>query len=61
MNLLKLNDDKTEFLILTPPLYKQIINIDHLSVGNAQIISVSSAKNIGVIFDEHLNMKAQIN
>ena len=59
-NMLKLNDDKTEFIILTSPFYKGTLSVNHLSIGNVDILPVSSAKNVGVVFDHYLNMEKQV-
>ena len=58
VNKLKLNDDKTEIMLLNPKNYQ--INIDSLSVGD-EIISFSKfAKNLGVYFNENLSMDCHI-
>ena len=59
---LKINDDKTEFVIFGSPYMHQ--NLDktelNLSVGTCNIDPSKSAKNLGVIFDQNLNMDQQI-
>ena len=57
-NFLKLNDEKTEILILTK---KNIDNAPGIKIGNAVIPASASAKNLGVVFNKTLNMEAQIN
>ena len=54
-NKLKLNRGKTELLILSaPPL------IDYVDVSGEQIESSPSARNIGVIFDEHMSLEKHV-
>ena len=57
---LKLNDSKTEFLIITTPYYRKMFRDLTLKIGDVSVASVSSAKNLGVIFDQFLGMKPQI-
>jgi hypothetical protein len=60
-NKLKINDSKTEFLILASPNAYSKLNSDlELHVGNSHIKPAPSAKNLGVIFDKHLKMEAQV-
>jgi hypothetical protein len=60
-NKLKINDSKTEFIILASPnaLSKLQSNLK-LHIGKSCINPASSAKNLGVIFDKHLKMEAQV-
>ena len=54
-NKLKLNDDKTEVILINPKKYD--IPFDHLTVGSEVIDFAESAKNLGVHIDEDLSMK----
>jgi len=56
---LKLNDDKTEFLVIFSPSF----DVPQLSfkAGNNAIKRSQSCHNLGVIFDSKLNMKLHIN
>ena len=54
-NKLKINGSKTKFLVLTSSFSKQQFNDLQINVGNAEINPSSSARNLGVIFDSHLN------
>jgi hypothetical protein len=60
-NKLKINDSKTEFLIIGGRKQLGKINIERLKVGEKNIVPVKSVRNLGVIFDEHLLMDKQIN
>lgn len=57
---LKLNDDKTEVLFISSPRYEKQINVTEFFVDETAVVPASSARNIGVIFDANLSMKAQI-
>jgi hypothetical protein len=58
---LKLNDDKTEILLLSTPYYKNKLNISEFKVDSTVVTPASAARNIGVMFDETMSMKPQIN
>ena len=59
-NKLKLNDEKTEFIIFgsAPGLKK--VNTTSISVGDQSIIASSSIRNIGVFLDSNMKMDSQI-
>ena len=54
-NKLKINDDKTEFLLIT---FTENI---HLRIGKENISSSNSCKSLGVMLDYHFSMDTQIN
>ena len=56
---LMINDSKTEFLVLISSFLKQHFN--DISVGNCRIVPSISARNLGVIFDNHMSFDKQIN
>ena len=60
-NKLKINDSKTEFLVLTSSFLKQHFNDLNISVGNSRIAPSISVRNLGVIFDNHMSLDKQIN
>ena len=60
-NKLKINDSKTEFLVLSSSFFKQQFNDSQINVGNTEINPSLSARNLGVIFDSHLNLESHIN
>ena len=60
-NKLKINDSKTEFLVLSSSFLKQQFNDLQINVGNTEINPSLSARNLGVIFDSHLNLESHIN
>ena len=57
---LKLNDDKTEFLIIGTSQQLAKVTISSLCVGNSAITPVSSARNLGSWFDAKLSMATHI-
>jgi hypothetical protein len=59
-NKLKLNDEKTEYLILTTPRQKDKITKKSLTIGLSEISPSETAKNLGVVLDNHLTMDKQV-
>ena len=57
---LKLNDDKTEFIVLSSPHYQKTFNNLVIQIGEADVKSTSKVRNLGVLFDSSLNMKDQV-
>ena len=60
-NKLKINDSKTEFLVLTSSFFNQQFNDLQITVRSTESNSSLSARNLGVIFDSHLNLESHIN
>ena len=58
---LKLNDKKTEFILIGTRQQLAKVNISELVVGGATINPVTAVKNLGTWFDEHMNMCLHIN
>jgi hypothetical protein len=58
-NKLKINDDKTEFLLITSPRAKLSENFE-LSIGQANIVPSNSCKSLGVMLDGQFTMDTQI-
>ena len=57
---LKLNDEKTEFMIIGTVQRLAKVSINSLRVGAATITPVSSARNLGSWFDSKLTMAFHI-
>ena len=57
-NKLKINDDKTEFLLITSPFVKLTRDV-RILIDQDQI-SQSSCKSLGVMFDQHLSMDTHV-
>jgi hypothetical protein len=56
-----LNDDKTEFMLISSRHIRDQLAPTSISVGESVVQCVSSAKNIGVTFDCHMTMEKHIN
>jgi len=57
---LKINDGKTEFMIIGTKQQLRKINIEHLMVGGTSVTPVNVAKNLGTWFDSNLNLREHI-
>ena len=59
-NFLKLNNDKTEFLVITSPYNKRWMPDICLRIGEENIRPSTSVRNLGVIFDDEMSMSPQV-
>lgn len=59
-NKLKLNDDKSELIIFTPSRQVHKCNIKDIKMGDCTVEASASVRDLGVVFDRHMNMKAQV-
>ena len=59
-NFLKLNDDRTEFLVITSPYNKRWLPDLCLRIGEENIRPSTSVRNLGVIFDDVMSMSLQV-
>ena len=59
-NKLKINDSKTEFIIIRSPLLKQNLSDLSVSVGDVQVSPSSKVRDLGVIFDQYLTFHDHI-
>ena len=60
-NMLKLNDSKTELMLVTSKRSKHLHNLPtSITMGNAQIPFKQSVKNLGFTLDCHLTMDAHV-
>ena len=57
---MKINDSKTEFLIIISSFLKQSFNYLNIMVGDSYIVSSNSARNLGVIFDKCIKLDYHI-
>ena len=60
-NCLKLNDTKTEFMVMGSKHQLSLVKNVSLKIGTEDIQSVPKARNIGAVFDASLEMKDQVN
>ena len=58
---LKINDSKTEFLIIRSQFSKVTLPNLTVTVGDTEISSSDKARNLGVIFDLFMNLEPHIN
>ena len=58
-NKLKINDSKTEFLVITSPRSKFTKDIQ-ITIGQSNISPSSTCKSLGVMLDDHFSMDAHI-
>ena len=60
-NMLRLNDSKTELMLVTSKRSKHLHNLPtSITIGNAQIPFKQSVKNLGFTLDCHLTMNAHV-
>ena len=59
-NRLLMNETKTEFLLIGTKQQLAKVNVDHVKVGNADIVPHSPVKNLGVWLDSNLSMVEHI-
>ena len=55
-----LNDDKTEVVVIGSHSSLTKLSIPSVSIGDEVISTASHARNIGFIFDQHMNLQSQI-
>ena len=60
LNKLKLNDEKTEFLVMTSRNHQHKIHAHDIKVDSATIHASKSARNLGIIFDNNLCMDEHV-
>ena len=58
--MLKLNDDKTEFMVITSPHLKHHMSPISLLVEDVTISPSDSVRNLGVIFDSQMSMSSHV-
>lgn len=59
-NFLKLNDDKTEFMIITSKQMKSKLQAPSLQIGDTIVEPNTHARNLGVIFDSTFSMDKHV-
>ena len=57
---LKMNDSKTEFLIIGSRQQLSKVSIDSITIGSSSVQPVSSVRNLGAWFDENLSMTTHV-
>ena len=59
-NLLRLNDEKTEFFVAVSDYQKQNMPPVSLRIGDMEILPTENVRNLGVIFDRQMTMTSHI-
>ena len=59
-NMLKLNEDKTEFIVFCPKLKSNLYSSIEITIGNSIIKSSSAVRNLGVVMDASLSMEKHV-
>ena len=59
-NRLKLNDDKTEFILIGTKYWLSKVQFDNIDIGNTSIKAVDKARNLGIIFDKEMGLESQV-
>ena len=59
-NFLKLNDDKTEFLIIGSRQQLSKVSIPHITIGDSEITPVAQARNLCTIFDRTMSLNCHV-
>ena len=58
---LKINDGKTEFVVIGTRQQLFKVHVDSLTVGDAQVSPVQSVKNLGTYIDSNMSRQVNIN
>ena len=58
---LKINDGKTEFVLIGTRQQLFKVHVDSLTVGDAQVSPVQSVKNLGTYIDSNMSRQVNIN
>ena len=59
-NKLKLNDSKTEFLVISSKHSHQVPDVSSISIGDAILHAIPSTRNIGAVLDDKLTIVAHV-
>ena len=60
VNFLKFNPHKTEFLVISSPHFRHKVQIQDIQVGDAHVQPSSDARNLGVLFDQSMDLKKHV-
>ena len=59
-NFLKLNDDKSEFIVMGSKCLHDKVNIPHFHIGNSSTVPASKVRNLGAYFDMDMTLNHHI-
>ena len=60
LDFLKLNDSKTEFMVLGSKVQIEKVDIEHIRVGNSYIVQATSGCTLGVMIDSNLTLDCHV-
>jgi hypothetical protein len=62
-NLLKLNNEKTEFLLISSKFKSNLQTLKELEIiiGDSSVKPQNSVRNLGVLFDQHMTLEQHVN
>jgi hypothetical protein len=60
INKLKLNEDKTELLVIKSNRLPHKITVDKIQIGDCMVRSSPTARNLGAIFDDTMSLKPHV-
>lgn len=58
---LKLNEDKTDVIVLTTPTVAPVVNIKSIQLGVAEVDIADTVRDLGIILDSRLKLQEHIN
>ena len=61
VNKLKLNNDKSELMVILPSRQTHKCSIGSIKIGDCEVTATPSVRNLGVYFDSCMSMKCHIN
>ena len=59
-NKLKLNDDKTEFMIMSSKRQQRHVSSGSIMIGDSEIKCTSKVRNLGIMFDNTMSMQQHV-
>ncbi len=60
LNKLKINEEKTIFMVLGTNYWTEKLNIKSINVGNTKVNASNSTKNLGIIFDKEMTLQEHV-
>ena len=57
---LKLNEDKSEILVMTTPTLSHLVNIPSLNLAGTEVEAVDTVRDLGVTFDSNLQLQQHV-
>ncbi len=61
LNKLKINDDKTIFMSIGNKYWTEKLDINSINIGDIEIETSNSTKNLGIIFDTEMTLQDHVN